>query len=172
MSHSINLLKLPIKELLQAYIGEAGVLKNLNEIIQTIIESRPSFISQLNLEAIIESVMLSLITLEDLALIEEYINLIESVCYIEDSQYVGLLEDSMETLYQILKVEYKIVEKYRKNLVSFILDLLQHYEFQPQNEVLWFLMNKYFVEENIQIANLQTLINNNKDQIFKLDFSN
>jgi hypothetical protein len=116
--------------------------------------------------------MLSLITLEDLALIEEYINLIESVCYIEDSQYVGLLEDSMETLYQILKVEYKIVEKYRKNLVSFILDLLQHYEFQPENEVLWFLMNKYFVEENIQISILQTLIANNKDQTFKLNFSN
>jgi hypothetical protein len=33
-------------------------------------------------------------------------------------------------------------------------------------------MNKYFVEENIQISILQTLIANNKDQTFKLDFSN
>jgi len=37
-------------------------MKNLNEIIQTIIESKSSFICQLGLETIVESVIISLIT--------------------------------------------------------------------------------------------------------------
>ncbi len=75
--------------------------------------------------------MLSLITSENLELIEEYIDFIEAVCYIEGSVYSELFENSMETLYQVLKVEFKIVERYRKNLVSFVLDILKHYEFSP-----------------------------------------
>jgi len=37
-------------------------MKNLNEIIQTIIESKPAFLSQLGLETIVQSVLISLIT--------------------------------------------------------------------------------------------------------------
>jgi len=40
-----------------------------------------------------------------------------------------MFENSTEILYNVLKVEFKIVEKYRKNLVLFVLDILKHYEF-------------------------------------------
>lgn len=105
-------------------------MKNLNEIIQTIIESKSSFICQLGLETIVESVIISLITCEDSDLIEEYIEFIEAICYIEKSSYAEMFENSTEILYNVLKVEFKIVEKYRKNLVLFVLDILKHYEFQ------------------------------------------
>ncbi len=35
----------------------------------------------------------------------------------------------MEILYQIIKAEFKVIEKYRKGLVKFVLDILMHYDF-------------------------------------------
>ncbi len=62
--------------------------------MQTVIESKSSFISQLGLETIVESVIISLITCEDLELIEERIDFIEAVCYIENSTYAVMFEES------------------------------------------------------------------------------
>lgn len=41
-------------------------MRHLNEIIQTIIESKASYVSQLGLETIVESIMIGLVAGEDL----------------------------------------------------------------------------------------------------------
>ena len=79
-------------------------MKNINEILLTIVESKPLFLDGLNLEGIIQSIMIDLVTCEDNDLIEEYLNLLENVCYIEKSKYASLFENSIMMLFQIIRI--------------------------------------------------------------------
>jgi hypothetical protein len=52
----------------------------------------------------------------------------------------------MDYLYQVVKAERKVVEGYRKGLLEFVVGVLNHYEYYIEDHLIWFLLNKYFVE--------------------------
>lgn len=145
--HNINILKLPLNKLaVQGFYNELW-LGDLTEIINIVSESKPKAIGTYKLQETIKSIMVYLIASEDIDLIDTLMDFLEATCFIE-GDYQQTLDESIPALENILKAE-RCGIAYRKSLVEFALGALLDYEHELDQQILWFLLNKYASEAEI-----------------------